>query len=98
MFIWTNSNEIDVLIMPISIPKQNIPNMFLFESSAIPQLKMIVNQKAKIDDVWYSLGQEVSHYRISEITSNSVILKNSKKILVLKIQTRKPLQKKLETK
>lgn len=95
MFVWVNSNEIEVL-MPISIPKQNIPNMFLFESNAILQLKMIVNQKAKIDDVWYSLGQKVSHYRISEITSNSVTLKNHKKILVLKIQALRADHKKLE--
>lgn len=100
MFTWVHSDDLEVLKTPIFIPKQNIPDMFLLESNTIPKLKMIINEKAKIGDIWYHLGQKFRGYVISEITPKSVTLKNHKKILVLRIEALKisDFQEKLEIK
>lgn len=100
MFTWVHSDDLEALKTPIFIPKQNIPDMFLLESNATPKLKMIINEKAKIGDIWYRLGQKFRGYVISEITPKSVTLKSHKKILVLRIEALKisDFQEKLEIK
>ncbi|PAF52323.1 hypothetical protein [Helicobacter sp. 13S00477-4] len=73
-----------IALNPISIPKQNIPNIFDPQILTKPKLEMIINQKAKINGKWYQIGQIISKYQIIQIEKNFVVLKNKRQILTLK--------------
>lgn len=49
-------------------------------------LSVILNQRAKINKVWYKKGQIVQDYIIEDIGPNFVKLNNGKKELLLKLE------------
>lgn len=50
-------------------------------------LSMIMNQKAMINEAWYGVNDKIYKYTITEITKDSVSLKENKKELRLTTQT-----------
>lgn len=50
-------------------------------------LSMIMNQKAMINEAWYGVNDKIYKYTITEITKDSVSLKDNKKELHLTTQT-----------
>jgi len=46
-------------------------------------LSLILNNSAMINDIWYKKGDSVNGYKITEVSTNSVILTKKKKQLLL---------------
>jgi hypothetical protein len=58
-------------------------------ASGEPTLKAIFNQKAFIDDRWYSVGDKFGKYKIKKIYTNSVALEDNDLIKTLHLDTSK---------
>ncbi|PAF41164.1 hypothetical protein [Helicobacter sp. 11S03491-1] len=82
-FTLAYGNDLQTLKTPISIPKQNIFNIFSPFIIQKPKLEIIINQRAKINGKWYKLHQKFLEYSINEIGKNFVVLENSHQTLTL---------------
>ena len=56
------------------------------------KLITIINSKAKINNKWYKVGDNIKGYRVDTIKKNSVILLRNKKQKILKIKGSTPSQ------
>ncbi|CAA6809276.1 MAG: Unknown protein [uncultured Sulfurovum sp.] len=52
-------------------------------------LKAILNKAAFIDKKWYKLGDSIGDYKVSHISSSSVVLKNESTTRILSLEKKK---------
>jgi DNA uptake protein ComE-like DNA-binding protein len=75
---------------PVEVVKKQ-KRIIVKRKKYIPPLKLsiIFNQRAKIFNHWYKIGDKIRGYTISKISENSVVLKKGNRRKVLKIPKRR---------